>query len=232
MRNLFALFAGALALTSAANAAIIPGTVGFQMGLYSDAGEYLWIDDVLLYNPGTTPHGFASPAGQFLSDITVDVTVEDVTPTTRTLTFDVFADDPTGQFFPSGVIAVNGSDVIDFAFSFGMNLNGFFPGAPNTPFFDADLIEILGVSGNLYSSTDEPFTAVDVGLFYEEFNPGEFGGRIFFFSTDDDGNPDIGVTEQDLSRYSVTITYSIIPAPGGAAMLGVMGLTGAFRRRR
>lgn len=231
MRNVLTLFTGVFALGGASHAAIMPGVVGFQMGLYSAAGEYRWIDDVLSYGPTTTTQGYASPAAPFLSAITVDVSVQDVAPGVRTLTFEVFADDPSGQFFPSGPVAVDGSDVTDFAFAFGMSLDGIFPGAANTAYLDPELIQIIGVEGNLYSSLGVPFTAVDFGLFIEEYGPGVFGGRVYYFALGDDGQPDIGITEQDLSRYRVTITYTIIPAPGGVAAMLACGVLGAFRRR-
>jgi len=210
-----------------ASAAVLPsGTVGFQLGVFSANNDFIWANQSVSYGPGTTSASIGTPAAGFLSDIRVDVTTTQIDATTRSVTYDIVSTDPTGLLFPAGSLTLDGEQVEDIAFSFGMDLFGPFPGAANDPFFDAELVDILSTSGNLFSLDGTPFvTGGGAGLFTEPYGPGEFGGRVFY-----SGGAD-GPTAFPLSRGTATIVYSIVPAPaaGGALVLG--GLVAARRRR-
>lgn len=208
-----------------ASAAVLPsGTVGFQIALFSVNNDFIWADQSVSYGPGTTSTSIASPAAPFLSDIRVDVTTTQIDANTRSVTYDIVSTDASGLLFPDNPVVLGGEPIDTLGFSFGMELFGAFPGVANDPFFDADFVSILDVSGNGFFVDDTPFLANSDGLFTEVYSADEFGGRIFYSAGDGD------ITDQSLSRFTATVTYSI-PTPAAAGMLGLGGLV-AVRRRR
>lgn len=219
------------ALISTASGAVagLDGVVGYEVHAFSGAGAPFLLADLeqMSFANGVGSASFASVAPSIVSGGDIWMEVNQVDATTRTLNVVVESDNPTNGFVVPGM-TIDGGHVGYLGFSFGMDTFGAFPGAALLPFIDSDFDSILSNSGDAFDVDGNAFIGVGgEGLFTEDYGDGSFGGRIFYSSND--GADDL--SGRGLSRFEATITYSVVPTPGTAALIGLGGLSACRRRR-
>ncbi|MEO1533962.1 MAG: hypothetical protein AAFS11_00185 [Planctomycetota bacterium] len=178
------------------------------------------------FAPGTTRSTFEFDGAVFPDVSYADITIADLSETERHLTITI---QPDAVYSFDGFIPLmdlGGGD--GGADKFAMTIGGDFGLAnPATPYFDADLINVMSLSATAFDANGVAFPGSVVAS--QAQYPSGIGFEVQMFLQDPDG------TRPTLPRGSIfevtlNVTY-MIPAPATASLLGVAGLAATRRRR-
>jgi len=190
----------------------VDGLVESAIRVRSDSMSQITHGILNVNSPGST--GMNANVA-FASDVTVDVSIEIVSPTLRSVIIEWSTKSPSLPIVEVG--STLGGETIT-------NLDFFF-GTSSSYFQDPDFRRVVSGSGTVFTSSGPGNNSF--GLFTTELADGWFGG-ISFLST----GASQDVTGFGVHGYTATIVYEVVPTPGAAALAlaGLIGVMGVRRR--